>query len=137
MIMKHDIPAKAISSIAAVLLAAGAVTTVPGCSKAAPAAVTEPIYPKMAQYPDVEGNGWEQWNSSRSKQLSAPEGYSDSLWSFYGDSVRTYLSGTQESRVYSPVVHRNDLVRLRMSARGYPRNRFRPRQTVSVRDNRA
>lgn len=101
--MKHDIPAKAISSIAAVLLAAGAVTTVPGCSKAAPAAVTEPIYPKMAQYPDVEGNGREQWNSSRKKQLSAPEGYSDSLWSFYGDSVRTYLSGTQESRVYSPV----------------------------------
>ena len=39
----------------------------------------------------------------RRKQLSAPEGYCDSLWSFYGDSSRTYLSGTQENRAYSPL----------------------------------
>lgn len=89
--------------MSAVLLAAVTLTNVPGCVNAGAVKSTEPVYPKMAQYPGEDENGWDKWNSSRRKQLSAPEGYCDSLWSFYGDSSRTYLSGTQENRAYSPV----------------------------------
>ena len=89
--------------MSAVLLAAVTFTNVPGCDNAGAVKSTEPVYPKMAQYPGENENGWDKWNSSRRKQLSAPEGYCDSLWSFYGDSSRTYLSGTQENRAYSPV----------------------------------
>lgn len=89
--------------MSAVLLAAVTLTNVPGCVNAGAVKSTEPVYPKMAQYPGEDENGWDKWNSSRRKQLSAPEGYCDILWSFYGDSSRTYLSGTQENRAYSPV----------------------------------
>ena len=89
--------------MSAVLLAAVTLTNVPGCVNAGAVKSTEPVYPKMAQYPGEDENGWDKWNSSRRKQLSAPEGYCDTLWSFYGDSSRTYLSGTQENRAYSPV----------------------------------
>ena len=89
--------------MSAVLLAAVTFTNVPGCVNAGAVKSTEPVYPKMAQYPGENENGWDKWNSSRRKQLSAPEGYCDSLWSFYGDSSRTYLSGTQENRAYSPL----------------------------------
>ena len=89
--------------MSAVLLAAVTLTNVPGCVNAGAVKSTEPVYPKMAQYPGEDENGWDKWNSSRRNQLSAPEGYCDSLWSFYGDSSRTYLSGTQENRAYSPV----------------------------------
>ena len=89
--------------MSAVFLAAVTLTNVPGCVNAGAVKSTEPVYPKMAQYPGEDENGWDKWNSSRRKQLSAPEGYCDSLWSFYGDSSRTYLSSTQENRAYSPV----------------------------------
>ena len=89
--------------MSAVLLAAVTLTNVPGCVNAGAVKSTEPVYPKMAQYPGEDENGWDKWNSSRRKQLSAPEGYYDSLWNFYGDSSRAYLSGTQENRAYSPV----------------------------------
>lgn len=89
--------------MSAVFLAAVTLTNVPGCVNAGAVKSTEPVYPKMAQYPGEDENGWDKWNSSRRKQLSAPDGYCDSLWSFYGDSSRTYLSSTQENRAYSPV----------------------------------
>lgn len=89
--------------MSAVFLAAVTLTNVPGCVNAGAVKSIEPVYPKMAQYPGEDENGWDKWNSSRRKQLSAPDGYCDSLWSFYGDSSRTYLSSTQENRAYSPV----------------------------------
>lgn len=101
--MKNKLLTQAVKSMSAVLLAAVTLTNVPGCVNAGAVKSTEPVYPKMAQYPGEDENGWDKWNSSRRKQLSAPEGYCDSLWSFYGDSSRTYLSGTQENRAYSPV----------------------------------
>ena len=91
----------AAKQIAAVVLAAGTLTAQTGCTGAS--AAFEPVYPKMAHYPGENENGWEAWNDSRQKQLNAPDGYCDRLWSFYGDSTRTYLSGAQENRVYSPV----------------------------------
>ena len=101
--MKNKLLTQAVKSMSAVLLAAVTLTNVPGCVNAGAVKSTEPVYPKMAQYPGENENGWDKWNSSRRKQLSAPEGYCDSLWSFYGDSSRTYLSGTQENRAYSPL----------------------------------
>ena len=101
--MKNKLLTQAAKSMSAVLLAAVTFTNVPGCVNAGAVKSTEPVYPKMAQYPGENENGWDKWNSSRRKQLSAPEGYCDSLWSFYGDSSRTYLSGTQENRAYSPL----------------------------------
>ena len=101
--MKNKLLTQAVKSMSAVLLAAVTLTNVPGCVNAGAVKSTEPVYPKMAQYPGEDENGWDKWNSSRRNQLSAPEGYCDSLWSFYGDSSRTYLSGTQENRAYSPV----------------------------------
>lgn len=101
--MKNKLLTQAVKSMSAVLLAAVTLTNVPGYVNAGAVKSTEPVYPKMAQYPGENENGWDKWNSSRRKQLSAPEGYCDSLWSFYGDSSRTYLSGTQENRAYSPV----------------------------------
>ena len=92
----------------AFLLTAGTLTISPGCAGNGNSTVAatdpgDPVYPKMAQYPDEDGNGWEAWNASRCKQLDAPEGYADSLWSFYGESTRTYLTEKQENRAYSPV----------------------------------
>ena len=101
--MKNKLLTQATKSMSAVFLAAVTLTNVPGCVNAGAVKSTEPVYPKMAQYPGEDENGWDKWNSSRRKQLSAPEGYCDSLWSFYGDSSRTYLSSTQENRAYSPV----------------------------------
>lgn len=101
--MKNKLLTQAAKSMSAVFLAAVTLTNVPGCVNAGAVKSTEPVYPKMAQYPGEDENGWDKWNSSRRKQLSAPEGYCDSLWSFYGDSSRTYLSSTQENRAYSPV----------------------------------
>lgn len=101
--MKNKLLTQAAKSMSAVFLAAVTLTNVPGCVNAGAVKSTEPVYPKMAQYPGEDENGWDKWNSSRRKQLSAPDGYCDSLWSFYGDSSRTYLSSTQENRAYSPV----------------------------------
>lgn len=101
--MKNKLLTQAAKSMSAVFLAAVTLTNVPGCVNAGAVKSIEPVYPKMAQYPGEDENGWDKWNSSRRKQLSAPEGYCDSLWSFYGDSSRTYLSSTQENRAYSPV----------------------------------
>lgn len=68
-------------------------------------AQAEALYPKMSPYPDqnvyVEEN-YDNWWEDRRAQLDQPEGYADSLWSFYGDSIRTYLSGSGNS-AYSPV----------------------------------
>ena len=101
--MKNKLLTQAAKSMSAVFLAAVTLTNVPGCVNAGAVKSIEPVYPKMAQYPGEDENGWDKWNSSRRKQLSAPDGYCDSLWSFYGDSSRTYLSSTQENRAYSPV----------------------------------
>lgn len=67
------------------------------------AEAAEVVYPRMAAYPDEDGNGYEKWSESRRAQLCSVEGYADSLWDFYSDSTRTYLSGSQENRAYSPL----------------------------------
>ena len=81
--------------------AAVTLTNVPGCVNAG-AVESPPVYPKMAQYPGEDENGWDKWNSSRRKQLSARRATA-TPWSFYSNAFRTYLSGTQENRAYSPV----------------------------------
>ena len=88
----------------AALLAALGILLSTGCSQAAAVTATEPVYPKMVQYPSDGETGWDKWHESLRKQRdSAPEGYSDTLWDFYGDSTRTFLSGAQENRAYSPL----------------------------------
>ena len=66
----------------------------------------EAVYPKMAHYPDESALTFEQdydsWWSDRRAQLDQPEGYADSLWDFYGDSTREFLSAGENS-AYSPV----------------------------------
>lgn len=101
--MKFETIHQLAKSALALLLTAGTLTTAPGCTNAQAVAAVNPVYPRMEQYPDEDGNGWDKWNSDRQKQLDAPEGYSDSLWSFYGDSTRAYLTEAQENRAYSPV----------------------------------
>lgn len=66
-------------------------------------AAASPEYPQMAHYPDIYGNGYDEWRASRIAQLSAPEGYADGLRGFYAESTREFLSGDTENRVYSPL----------------------------------
>lgn len=81
-------------------------------------AVSEAEYPKMAPYPDEtaftdEASGefdsdgfskaYDAWNTSRQSQLAQPKGYADGLDHFYRQTIRQFLSGTDQNTAYSPL----------------------------------
>ncbi len=70
-------------------------------------AAAQAVYPEMAQYPDEMSLSFEadydKWWNDRKAQRSDVMGYADNLWDFYGDSTNTFLSGSEENRVYSPL----------------------------------
>ena len=70
-------------------------------------AAAQAVYPEMAKYPNEMSltfdSDYENWWNDRKAQRCDVKGYADELWSFYGDSTRQFLSGTEENRVYSPV----------------------------------
>ena len=88
-----------LGAAAACLAVAGGIFAM-SCDMTGVKAQAEALYPKMSPYPDqnvyVEEN-YDNWWEDRNTQLDQPEGYADSLWSFYGDSIRPYLSGSGNS----------------------------------------
>ena len=84
----------------------------------APIALAQPVYPVMAAYPDessfIKADGeydsdasleaFMAWSESVEKQTRQPEGYTDGLENYFGQSVRQFLSGDENSnRAFSPV----------------------------------
>lgn len=74
-------------------------------------ALATPDYPEMAPYPDYTdyGDDWDAyqaassaWNDSREAQRQ-PEGYADGLEGFFAATIRQFLSGGIENRLYSPL----------------------------------
>lgn len=68
-------------------------------------------YPEMAPFPnwDQYTNNWDEydraydsWRQHQLDQYDQPDGYADSLYSFFNASIRQFLSGT-ENAAYSPL----------------------------------
>lgn len=96
-------------SIGAAAACAGIVLGI-GTMNVPPVGVTaaaQAVYPQMAQYPDEMSLTFEadydKWWNDRKAQRGDVRGYADNLWDFYGDSTNTFLSGSEENRVYSPL----------------------------------
>lgn len=64
-----------------------------------------PEYPNMSPYPVSEdGSDYEAWRSSQKEQYDQPDGYADSLDSFFSRSIPVLLSGKDgENQVCSPI----------------------------------
>ena len=68
------------------------------------------VYPQMVMCPNYadysDYNAYEEdlteWEMSQWKQYNQPDGYADSLDSFFTDSIREFLTGDQ-NRAYSPL----------------------------------
>ncbi len=86
-------------------------------NKATDYAIREAAYPQMAPYPQEDdffkndtfddlgySKAYDDWWASRQAQREQPEGYANSLDSFFPASIRTLLSGAgAENRVCSPL----------------------------------
>lgn len=110
--MKHLIHLTALLLTAALLC---------GCTTAgvSTATVAEPEYPQMAPYPeeakfvdpktgtfDDEGfsQAYELWSEGRASRTRPPQGYADSLKSYFRESIPAFLDGmAEENAVCSPV----------------------------------
>ena len=74
--------------------------------------VAAPQYPSLVPYPDENnftGGSWEEydalfkeWRENHWAQYDQPDGYADSLTSFFADSIRLILSDPRNT-VYSPL----------------------------------
>lgn len=96
-------------SIGAVAACAAIVGGIAAMNNIPPIGVTaaaQAVYPQMTQYPDENSltfdKDYDNWWNDRRAQRSDID-YSDNLWDFYSDSTRTFLSGSEENRVYSPL----------------------------------
>ena len=73
--------------------------------------VAYPRYPEMAPFPSADqyGEEWEAydealraWMQSQGAQYNQPDGYADSLYNFFDESIRQFLTG-EENAAYSPL----------------------------------
>lgn len=73
--------------------------------------VAFPQYPEMTQFPNVAdfGDDWEAydeafstWRQSQAAQYNQPDGYANSLQTFFDASIRQFLTG-EENAAYSPL----------------------------------
>lgn len=73
--------------------------------------VASPQYPEMAPFPSEEqfaengeafGEAWNAWRQNQNAQYGQPDGYADSLYSFFEQSIRQFLNG-EENSAYSPL----------------------------------
>ena len=84
---------------------------VSGGDGAAPVTLVRPVYPEMARYPDLEGDGgpydqeaWTAWRDSLDRQREQPAGYADGLEPYLRASLTEFLSGAgKENRVCAPL----------------------------------
>lgn len=116
---------------AALCLAAACLISLAGCGEktavdekeprnsASAYALAQASYPEMAPYPnemeyidektgDFDSDGfdvvYDAWQADRKAQRDQPEGYADGLESFFGSSIREFLSSSNgENKVYSPL----------------------------------
>ncbi len=115
---KHPFLRRHMAAVLAVVLAAGVFLPASVRMSASAQTIAKAKYPKMSAYPDessyVNADGdfdsdglsqaYDAWNKSRRKQLNQPEGYAEGLESFYGQTMRQFLSGAKDTnRVYSPL----------------------------------
>ncbi len=61
-----------------------------------------PQLPAMVQYPETPDGNYQAWREGQKAQYDQPEGYADSLESFFVQSIPEFLSG-EGNQVYSPV----------------------------------
>ena len=112
--------ATAVAAVLAVVILAGsifqptALDTAPQVNYGA-ALLGSPVYPVMAPYPDeskyYESNDWEAfdleyeaWWQDRKAQRSQPDGYADTLNSYFTESIPALLGGSREDNtVCSPL----------------------------------
>lgn len=73
--------------------------------------VASPQYPEMAPFPSEDSftDDWEAydeayraWRQNQNAQYNQPDGYADSLYNFFDESIRQFLTG-EENAAYSPL----------------------------------
>ena len=88
-----------------------------GSSDLNAAAITSAVYPQMAPYPDMQSyvkfggtvddayyDVYDAWWEDIRTQRDQPEGYADGLDVFFADSIKQFLSDSQDqNKVYSPL----------------------------------
>ncbi len=66
--------------------------------------VARPVYPKMAPFKDHGEEGRKEWQESMAVQYDQPDGYADSLGTFFKESIPAFLAAAKgENAVCSPV----------------------------------
>ena len=88
-----------------------------GLSDLNAAAISSAVYPQMAPYPDLQSyekfdstvdnayyDAHDAWWEDVRAQRDQPQGYKDGLEGFFADSIRQFLSDSQDqNKVYSPL----------------------------------
>ncbi len=89
--------------------------------------VAAPNYPKLSPHPrgdsDTYWAEYEAWLQSQQTQYNQPEGYADSLQSFFAKSIPEFLSG-EGNRAYSPINVYLAMAMLAQSAEGASRQQI-------------
>ena len=69
--------------------------------------LSEPVYPDMPSYPSDPNSApssvYDAWNAGLKQQYDQPQGYADSLESFFIRSIPLFLGDTTENAVCSPL----------------------------------
>lgn len=67
--------------------------------------LSAPEYPEMVEYPqgEYDGDALNRWSASRKAQYDQPDGYADSLSSFWAECLPLLLESEEDNSVCSPV----------------------------------